>query len=355
MLGLGVLLAVGLGLAWLLVAGWTIATLVRPPRRTYASALARGRPGDPGELAPGPRGVRAWRSWTVRWGGLDLPVWEIDGDDREGPVVVLTHGWGDSRIGALTRAPHVLGRASSVVMWDLPGHGEAPGRCTLGEREVDALRAVLEALASRGPDASPPVVLFGWSLGAGVSIVAAGGGPTGSARRTPRIAGVIAEAPYRLVSTPARGMLVSMGLPHRATLGPALWAVGVWCGAGASWKGFDRAAAAARLGVPLLVIHGSDDAICPIADGRAIAAAAPHAEFCEVPGAGHSGIWTEEFRATLAAGAVGRWLDMLRSGFVHADGAGERPGPPPLPGPPGPEGPGAASPYHAPDVETQHG
>src|SRR3954470_13363765 len=99
LVGLAVLLAVGLLIAIVLMTGYTIRVLTHPPRRTYASALARGRPGDPGELDPGPRGKRPWGAWSLRWHGQDLPVWDIEGDKPGAPTFILSHGWGDSRIG----------------------------------------------------------------------------------------------------------------------------------------------------------------------------------------------------------------------------------------------------------------
>src|SRR5438067_981099 len=101
--GLSVLLGVGLLIAITAATLYTIYLLTPPPRRTYASALARGRPGDPGELDLGPRGKRPWSAWNFQWQGLDLPVWDIEGDKPDGPVFILSHGWGDSRIGGLTR------------------------------------------------------------------------------------------------------------------------------------------------------------------------------------------------------------------------------------------------------------
>src|SRR5512144_1917979 len=111
LLGLAVLLLVGLVIALLAMTVYTIYLLTHPPRRTYASALARGRPGDPGELDPGPRGKRPSSSWSVQHGGLDLPVWDIEGDRPDGPIMILSHGWGDSRIGGLTRTPPLAAHA----------------------------------------------------------------------------------------------------------------------------------------------------------------------------------------------------------------------------------------------------
>ncbi|MCL7966691.1 MAG: alpha/beta hydrolase [marine benthic group bacterium] len=50
----------------------------------------------------------------------------------------------------------------------------------------------------------------------------------------------------------------------------------------------DPLAALRSGGPPLLVVHGANDEAVSPADGRAYAAAAPEAEFVEIPGAGHT-------------------------------------------------------------------
>lgn len=297
LLGLALLLGVGLALYLAALSLYTAWTLTHPPRRTYASAVARSLPGDPGELdaprpfearaLPGPRGP--------------IPIWDLPADHPHGPTVVMTPGWADSRLGALARLPAVLPHARRVIAWDPHGLGDAPGACTLGTREVDALLALLAAEC-----ADEPVVLFGWSMGAGVSIAAA-------ARRPQGIAGVIAEAPYRVPATPARGVLDARHLPHRVNLPLALTGLGTCFGVGPAWRGFDRATLAARLRCPLLVLHGTRDIICPIEDARAIAHAAPHGRLVETPEAGHNDLWTDPRWADRQAAAVGELLAGVRA------------------------------------------
>ncbi|MRX44621.1 alpha/beta fold hydrolase [Agromyces kandeliae] len=45
--------------------------------------------------------------------------------------------------------------------------------------------------------------------------------------------------------------------------------------------------ATARLGVPILVLHGDADRVVPVPNGRALAASAPACRYVEAPGAGH--------------------------------------------------------------------
>lgn len=315
MAGLLIILLEGLAVLYIVVTWFFVRRLRRPPRRTYASAVSRGKPGDPGEL-PTPR---AFRAWTFRvttsgarvWRDAELPAWEIDGDDPSGPVAIMSPGWGDSRVGALARIPALAPLCSRIIAWDPPGQGEAPGLCLLGTREHEAIlelvdRALDPAFGEAAPRGGRAVVLYGWSLGAGNSIVAAA-----NAEPERPILGVIAEAPYRLPWTPAFNVTRLAGMPYRLN-GPAGFALlGLRLGVGPLWRGFDRAEHAARLRVPLLVLHGDADPVCPIDDGRAIAHAAPKGRIVELPGASHNDLWTDDRFAPRSAEAVQTFIRAL--------------------------------------------
>jgi pimeloyl-ACP methyl ester carboxylesterase len=269
--------------------------LTHPPRRTYAAAVARNRPGEPSELSP----PRQSAHWTFRSNGLDFPVWDIRGDLPEsGPVIVLSHGWADSRIGGLLRVSALAPMASRLILWDSRGHGEAPGTCALGTTEVDDLVRLLEHLSG-----SSPRVLYGWSLGAGASIAAA--------RRCGNLLAVIAESPYRLPITPARNVLRARGLPFRSNLHPALWLLRMILGPGLSEARFDRAALAQGLACPLLVLHGDADEVCPVEDGQSISAAAPRSVLSLISGGRHNDLWTDPALALLCSEAIRQFLSPL--------------------------------------------
>lgn len=309
LLGLLQLLGVGLVAAIVLATAHTAWSLTHPPRRTYAWAVARKLPGDPGELTP----ARAFESFTFRGRRFDLPAWRVAGDNPDGPVVVLTHGWGSSRVGGLKRLGAVLPHCRAAVLWDLPGHGEAPGTARLGSDEHLDLLALLETVEE-------PVVLFGWSLGAGVCLRAAADGSDARDIRA-----VICEAPYRTPPTPARAVIALRGLPHRINLPLAMASLGTLFGVGPKWRDFDRAHHAKRLGeLPVTVIHGDADPVCPLADGRTIAEAAPNARFVAIPGGGHNNLWTDDRFEPTARRAV---TDTLRAAA---------PAPSPAPGGRGP-------------------
>ncbi|MGD9689382.1 MAG: alpha/beta hydrolase [Phycisphaerales bacterium] len=301
--GLMSVLALGMGRA-----AWV---LLNPPRRGYAFALARGMPGAPDELGPAQGwtgNAPRWRAWELRHAGARMPVWEIDGARADGPVVILTHGWGESRVHSLPRVAAWNGAASRVIAWDLRGHGEASGRCALGTTEVEDLLALIDAVSARpetttgGPTSGGArgVVLHGFSLGAGVSIAAAG--------RDGRVSAVIAEAPYRVPRTPAAAVMaragIARGVVGRLVLSGALRAARWMLGSGLDDRAFDRARLAHGVRCPLLVLRGSLDDIVPRADAQAIAESCASGALVEVPGAGHVDLWTEARHRESAVAAI---------------------------------------------------
>lgn len=287
MLGLLPLLALGLLIYTVVLTVATFRGLTRPARRGYAWAVSKGLPGEPSELSS----PRRFDRFEFSRDGVAFVGWSIDGGSSAGPVVVLTHGWADSKVGGLTRAEAVAPCASRVIAWDLRGHGESGGTSTLGLEEKADLLALIETLES-----DRPVVLFGWSLGAGVSIAAA--------VECDRVEAVIAESPYRLATTPARNVLLARFMPWRINLPLAMRLIG----SASAWRRFDRCEIASRLRVPLLVLHGADDPVAPVDDGRSIAEAG-RGELVTLP-AGHNDIWTGA-AATSAQDAVRAFLSRL--------------------------------------------
>ncbi|MEX0885935.1 MAG: alpha/beta fold hydrolase [Phycisphaeraceae bacterium] len=263
-MGLLVLFAVAAALLLALSTAALVRSLRRPPRRRFTQALARGLPTDPEPLG------QPWRETALRLAdGGATDAWIIAGRQPVGPTVLIVHGFADSRYGALTWVHHVLDHASEVVVFDLPGHGDAqPTHAGLGTREPADVLAVASQVAT-----GRPVVLYGYSMGAVIAISAAAlaarqlGAADGA-----RVVGVIADGPYRHWHEPVyrelrrrrypAGLLVGLsGLVMRVRL-PSLARI-------------DRARDAGELTVPLLVLHGCGDEICPLSAAEAIAEAGP--------------------------------------------------------------------------------
>jgi len=339
MLGL-LLLGLVLGWAWMVVV--TARSLARPPRRGYTWAVSKERPSDPSEL----ESPRAYETVDIRHNAIESgPVWMIPGDDPRGPVVIFCHGWGESKMDILARLDAVLPHCSRIISWDMPGHGEAPkGPTPLGtsewmiledlvelaqgedldarEREAEELEATREDEAdwdahfdTRPKPGAPKVVVWGYSLGAGIAIDLV-------ANRANRVSAVIAESPYCLAPTPARNMLILKRLPWRATIGPAMFLLGMTRSRGPRWTGFDRASLARDARCPILVIHGDADEISPPEDGAAIARAAGTGEdgtspssgtLVPLPGATHFDLWLDPARAGARAIAIDAIGSFIRS------------------------------------------
>lgn len=317
--GLALMLGVGLVIAWSVGVWGLVRRLTRPPRRGYTYALSRGLPSNPAELPPvaepggwGPPPLRFEEfEAKLRGGEASAKCWSVAGLRPEGPVVVFTHGWGESRVFGLPRLAVLAAGSKRVVMWDMPGQGESTGCCTLGEREVEDLREIVQAATG----ASDRVVLAGFSMGAGVSIALAA---VWGQRSMPQLAGVVAEAPYRVPHTPARRVLEGANLPWRLMLGPAVTLVGWRLGQGLSWRPgpgsaprFDRAALARRVGVRMLVLQGENDDVSPREDAEAIAAAAPRGRLEMIAGAGHTDVWFQAGPRERAIATVRAFLDEL--------------------------------------------
>ncbi len=301
-MGLLTLLAAGFVVFWALLVGATLHALLYPPRRTFAWCVSRGQPCDPHAASP-PRPFEEASIRDPRRPAAVLPYWIIEGENPAGPVLIFSHGWAESKQSVLQRLDALAPACSKIIAWDLPGHGDAsPGSCRLGIDERGALLELVRTVHAWGAAGAPSqVVLYGFSLGAGVSLDAA-------AREPGAVAAVIAEAPYRVPWTPARNVMDQKGLPRRLNLRPALCLAGAVLGANPLWRGFDRAALARGVRCPLLVVHGADDEMCPIEDGRDIAGAAPRARIVELPQTGHLDAWVSLPPRGEAAGAVRAFL-----------------------------------------------
>lgn len=267
----------GIGLVVLMTIG-LLHRLAHPPRMSLGRALARGLPEHPGELGLS----YELRTYSGRAGGRES-AWIVQGGRAAGPMVVVTHGWGDSRYGSQLWAPLLWPYASQIVLYDLRGHGESPvatSRC--GLEEPDDLLHLLDQLDAEA------VVLMGYSLGACVSVVAAA--KDARAGRN-RVVGVVGDGIYRWWHEPIVSVLRARRWPGQ----PMLFLAGAWMWIWSrEFRRFDRARWAADLRCPLLLLHGESDPICPLASAQAVAAAAPDARLVVFPGGGHLDLVTSD-------------------------------------------------------------
>lgn len=276
MLGLTLLFLAAYVLVVLVASASIVLQIVRPRRKTYAIALGQGLPTDPADLD-----MQAEDVTFNLPGNHSTPGWIIQGNQPDAPAALILHGHRDANYGALCYAQQLLPHTSHIVVFDWPSHGGCTAKwMTCGKRESNDAIAVLEGL----PDyiRNKPMVLLGYSLGGQIAIK--------TAALFPRFVGVIAVGAYRRWDTPIRMRLAKFKVPAIPII-QLVWLA--FCLTGLIRK-FDRAIYAAQINVPLLVLHGTDDGICPIEEGRELAEAAPHATFVSFDGGPHNQLFAHD-------------------------------------------------------------
>jgi 3-oxoadipate enol-lactonase len=236
-----------------------------------------------------------------------------DGDARRAPEltpqppVLLIPGLGQGAWAWRWVEP-LLSPGRRVIAVDHRGTGslhDLPARASIDELAADALAGVDE-----------PVDLVGLSMGGYIALTVALGRP--DLVRSLVLAGTGAGGPDR-VPRPAHvaaAFTEALGLPYdeftRVTLPYAFrpgWAtddperfeqvVAVRLERPASYATIEAHAEACygfysagveveRIEAPALVVHGTEDVIVPVENGRRLAARLPNAEYLELEGAGHN-------------------------------------------------------------------
>lgn len=196
-------------------------------------------------------------------------------------AAVLVPGWGGYKFeGHLLQTLPVYHDAGyGVLLIDLRAQGESDGsRSTLGYREIRDVQGALAWLRRRGyaPDR---VVLHGWSMGGATALRAAPG--TG-------IAAVVEEAGYGDLPLLLRGKIPEF-VRFGGMLEPAILLAGRLFPDFDPWDVVPKREAA-RLsdeGVPLFIIHSTDDEVVPYEQAKFLAAAYPEARVWTLEGYRH--------------------------------------------------------------------
>jgi pimeloyl-ACP methyl ester carboxylesterase len=183
--------------------------------------------------------------------------------ESTGPAVLFFHGNGENlqtmRLSGTFEQLATLG--VPVLALDYPGYGRSAGEPS-ETNLMNAAAAALDWLEAAYPER--PKVAVGWSLGAAVAV-----GLT--AREPERIDGLVALSAWSSLPAVAERhfprMLVGLLLRER----------------------YDSLAAAQRIGIPALGVHGTRDEIIPVEQGRSVnAALGADAEWLEIESAGHN-------------------------------------------------------------------
>jgi uncharacterized protein len=230
----------------------------------------------PQELTPTDVGLHYRQVSIHSTDGLELAGWWVPGDDPSRAVVLVSGIEGDKS-------------DRHVVKTALRAQGGSEGkRVTMGHKEVRDVRGALLWLNERG-FAREEVVLHGFSLGGATVLRAA---PESG------VAAVVEESAYSDLPLILRQQLPKVsGLPSFFTPGVFLM--------GKLFLGIDPWVVrpeedARRLcdkGIPLLIIHSTDDETTPFKHARRINAACPEATLWRIEGYEHVGAYAHpEYR-----------------------------------------------------------
>ncbi len=217
--------------------------------------------------------------------GLTIHGWYVRHDAARG-ALVIGHGFGMGRAALLDLACGLHARGYAVLLFDFRAHGASEGRrSTIGYHEAWEVAAAARFLHARPELTGRAVGAVGISMGAVATILAAA--------REPLIAAVVADSAYATLSEIATGGLRLLYHLPAFPFAPLI----VRFGEVLTRARIGAASALASIGSiaprPLLLIHGEADRLIPIANARALhAAAGDAAELWALPGVGH----TQAFR-----------------------------------------------------------
>lgn len=221
--------------------------------------------------------------FPARGGEVELAAWYL-AQPQATRAIILAHGKDssrssefDGRFSEFAAALH--NRGFSVVMLDMRGHGDSgDSRFAFGLTERYDLLGAVDWLTARG-FAPGSIGVLGVSMGAAAAI--------GAAAQDDAIGALVADCSYAEIEPLMRRHWTSAsGLPDiflPSTLFMGRFVVGMDLTTARPVE--EIAAIAPR---PALIIHGAADQFTPVEHGRALAAAAPQAEYWEVAGAGHA-------------------------------------------------------------------
>lgn len=209
---------------------------------------------------------------TAKGKQLAAQWWPADTQEEDGPrrIAVLMHGWGGNG-SQLTPAADVLHHHGwSVLMPDARSHGRSESDTYSSlPRFADDLDACLAWLSE-----TREVILLGHSLGAAASLLCAS--------RRQDIAAVVSVSAFSHPEQVMRRWLAA----HRIPFYPLGWLVNRYIERVIEYR-FDDIAPVntiARVKAPVLLVHGQQDGLVPLACAQQLQAAGARATLIEVPG-----------------------------------------------------------------------
>ena len=235
------------------------------------------------DALPTDLGMEYEETWAETGDGRRMQCWRLPGDTRPELTWLWFGGTGGNlslRVGEFAAVRRHTG--ASIFGFDYRGFGNSPGKASVKSTAVDA-RVALEHLQRQYGIVPERTLYLGISMGAAVAIRLAA--------ETASPLGVALVAPFASLRDMARLLY------PRLTWGGRL--VG---------SRYNSLAWVGQIGCPLLILHGGEDKLVPVGQGRKLCAAATDPKtFAEIPEAGHDDIGDHPDFWTALCG----WVDEL--------------------------------------------
>jgi uncharacterized protein len=203
--------------------------------------------------------------------GRRLHAWQIGpatGGDARAPAVIVMHGWGGNAAMMLPLARPLYEAGFATLFLDARCHGTSEDDSFASlPRFAEDMEHAVDWLAARTSIDAARIALIGHSVGAGAALL------TASRRRD--VAAVVSVAAFAHPAEMMRRWLATKRIPE--------WPVGRYIlrhveeTIGHRFDDIAPVNTIALVRCPVLLVHGSDDNVVPLADARQIFAARAHA------------------------------------------------------------------------------
>ncbi len=239
-------------------------------------------PFDGTRVSPNDAGLEDVTEHEVRSNDETLIVWSAPPKAGQ-PVIFYLHGNAGNLAARAGRFQRFLERGYGMIALAYPGSSGSTG--TPSEDTLSKAAAHLwllkEELLPRAYLSSMPskTLVYGESLGSAVAIHLNAATASDHMKGAEPIAGIILEAPFTSIADlaehhyPGTGVLMTK-LDNK----------------------WDSLRWASQMHQPLLILHGTEDALIPLEMGRQIHTATPSGEnsFLAIQGAGHTDLWRSD-------------------------------------------------------------
>lgn len=231
---------------------------------------------DPTRVAPAAGGLSGVAEVTLKTpDGVELIAWYAGARPGQ-PTLLYFHGNAGNLLSRAGRMGEYLDKGRGMMMLSYRGYGGSGGKPTEANNVADA-RLAYQWLVEQGVQPTE-ILVYGESLGSGVAVQLA---------EQETVGGVILDAPYTSIADV--GARLYPFLPVQTFI----------------LDRYDSLSRIAAINAPLLIVHGDQDGLIPIAMGRQLFEQAKQPkQFSPIVGGGHADHWMFG-----SYDVIHRWID----------------------------------------------